>query len=103
VICNRYLDRQKRWPRTIHQVVLQPAQFSSFNAGDPNAIMFPRESNQADWQAWQEICAMCDRPGDDPTGGANAYEAVPTGKPRPAWANASKLAKIIGNTRFYRL
>lgn len=102
VISNRYTDRQKRWPQSVYGVVTERLQFSSFNAGDPNAALFPREGTP-DWQAWLEIAALCDNPGADPTGGANAYEALPDGAPRPSWAQASKMTKQIGRTRFYKI
>ena len=48
VIINRSTDPAKRWPRTIQGVVCQPKQFSSFNVGDPNATLYPKESD-ASW------------------------------------------------------
>ena len=43
MIRNRAEDPKKRWPRTVSGVILEPRQFSSFNAGDPNAVKFPVE------------------------------------------------------------
>jgi hypothetical protein len=58
-----------RWPRVPSEVVLRRAQFSSFNATDPNATLMPHWNNPA----WQECSALVDDPGEDPTGGANHY------------------------------
>jgi spore germination cell wall hydrolase CwlJ-like protein len=43
VILNRVRDL--RWPDTVVGVVTQRWQFSAFNAGDPNALLFPSESD----------------------------------------------------------
>lgn len=103
VIKNRATDMLRRWPRTWYGVVTEAEQFSSFNKKDPNSSLMPKKIMIADWQAWLEISAIVDSPGADPTGGANSYEALPDGEPRPGWAAASKMVKQIGKTRFYKL
>lgn len=40
---NRVSD--PRWPDTYHGVITQRLQFSAFNAGDPNALLFPSETD----------------------------------------------------------
>lgn len=102
VIRNRTTDLRFRWPRRPALVVTQPFQFSSFNHGDPNAALIPKAGG-TDWHAWLDICAMCDAPGGDPTGGANQYEALPDDAPKPGWVAQSSLLVTIGKTRFYRL
>jgi Cell Wall Hydrolase len=99
----------KRWPRTIPGVILQHAQFSSFSAGDPNAVLFPLPPASAaqpspDWIAWgnAQIAVNTDL-GGDPTNGATNYESLPEGAPRPAWADPTKLTATIGPFRFYKL
>jgi len=102
-ITNRSTDMLNRWPKTLYGVVTQPMQFSSFNPTDPNSSKMPSIRNTADWQAWNEICSMCDNPGEDPTQGANQYEALPDGAQRPPWAMQSRMTVQIGRTRFYKL
>jgi Cell Wall Hydrolase len=103
VIRNRANDARNRWPKTLYEVVTQPWQFSSFNKGDANAGLMPHRGIVADWQAWQEICAMCDQPGEDPVDGANSYEALPESAPKPGWANEAQLVRQLGGTRFYKI
>jgi len=101
VIRNRANDPRFRWPRRLADVVLQKYQFSSFNHGDPNASLMPQPG--PDYQAWLEICEMCNAPGPDPTGGANMYEALPPDATQPGWINSAVLVATIDKTRFYRL
>lgn len=103
VIRNRSTDAEHRWPKTIPGVILQPRQFSSFNAGDPNAVLFPVPSNVQDWEAWQDCCDVATMPlTADPTQGANSYESEPAGM-LPRWADPEKITVIIGPFRFYKL
>lgn len=95
VILNRVAD--KRWPDTISDVVLQRAQFSCFNSGDPVAYKFPKANDKA----WKACRAIVEQPGSDPTNGANhycRYDIMP-----PKWADAFKLVARIGDHAFYRL
>lgn len=103
VIVNRCKDLEARWPRVLHRVVLQPYQFSSFNAGDRNAVKFPYDGSGADWLAFEQ-CQMAvleASTGKDPTDGANHYFDVSI--EAPGWAQNDKLVKTIGRLRFYRL
>lgn len=97
VILNRVRD--PRWPNSPAAVVLQPRQFSSFLAGDPNCSRFPLPKDRADWQAWETILGLVLSPGDDPTGGANCYESCPDDK-EPSWAE--DVIARIGPFEFYR-
>jgi N-acetylmuramoyl-L-alanine amidase len=99
VIRNRKAD--SRWPNTMAGVVLQPRQFSSFNAADPNSSKLPAPEDPA----FVECCGIVDSPGlDDPTLGANSYHSFPPGyTPLPSWADPNKLTTRIGAFSFYRL
>lgn len=104
VIHNRSVDPQKRWPRTYPGVIAQRYQFSSFMPGDPNSIKWPINDGSKDWMAWCEIVAMVSTGlGTDPTNGANSYENMPSSKQKPGWADAARITKTIGDTRFYKL
>lgn len=102
-IRNRMTDAARRWPRTAGGVILQPAQFSSFNAGDPNAAKIP-PANDA---AWLECCRVVDAvtvsaSENDPTQGANHYHSLPEQAAWPNWAEPSKQTAIIGRFHFYK-
>ena len=104
VILNRATDAQKRWPTTIPGVILQLKQFSSFNVGDPNAVLFPNPYYIHDWEAFESCQAVVTAPlGGDPTLGANGYESLPEADRKPAWADPAKIVCTIGPFRFYKL
>ncbi len=99
---------------SVVRVVLQPQQFSSFNANDPNAVKFPNEANALDWQAWQEILEMVEDQiadlvglGPDPTQGAVYYETFALAelddiRAKHPWFSVDRLTATIGAVRFYR-
>lgn len=105
VIRNRAADGEYRWPRSTVAVIVQPLQFSSFNANDPNASVWPMPAgNPGAWQAWCDCCNVVTTPMTaDPTEGATNYEAMPEGAARPSWADPAKQTVQIGKTRFYKL
>ena len=113
VILNRASQSPKEgWPATVHAVVVQPWQFSSFNKGDAASVTWPLEKNAADWQAWEEIQQMIDSPLlADPTNSANFYHDKSIEPPYKAWLGPNAtledlLAKKtcdIGALSFYAL
>ncbi len=117
VLRNRTTDSRGRWPKSIAGVVTQHAQFSSFNANDPNVTAWPSPNHPPDWLAWLDCCAVYDTPlTADPTHGANSYHSIPDagytykdsrGKDvtlmPPSWADPSKFTVQIGSTKFYKL
>lgn len=98
VIMNRVSD--PRWPNTVSAVVLQPKQFSAWNAGDPNrdALLSVDESNPVFREALAIAQAAVDGSLDDLTKGANHYfaEYIPT----PGWARDMAGTTTIGVHRF---
>lgn len=104
VLQNRAADPANRWPKTVHQVVVQPHQFSSFNANDPNVTTWPDERHPADWDAWKDCQTVVTTViGADPTSGATNYHSIPPSQPLPAWADPLKITAKIGAFTFYRL
>lgn len=117
VLRNRTEDSRNRWPKTLAAVVTEHAQFSSFNANDPNVTAWPSPTRSSDWLAWLDCCAVYDAPlTADPTDGANSYHSIPdggyiykdgSGKTvtllPPSWADPAKLTVQIGATKFYKL
>jgi hypothetical protein len=88
--------------------ILQPWQFSSFNANDPNSVKFPNPANALDWQAFLECCEIVETPGDDPTAGALFYESfdidekLATARAKDPWFAENKMTIKISAVRFYR-
>jgi hypothetical protein len=108
VINNRMNDPAHRWSRSIPGVILQHAQFSSFNAGDPNAVKFPVPPPtgtfaSADWKAFADCVSVVTAKSDDPTKGANGYESLPVESTKPSWCQPDKITLTLGPFRFYRL
>jgi Cell Wall Hydrolase len=107
VIRNRACDPHKRWRQTISGVILQPKQFSSFNAGSTDAAFpvapEPGQSASPDWVAWQNCLTVVETPLiADNTDGANSYESCAPGE-LPSWANPDHLTCTYGPFRFYKL
>lgn len=103
VIRNRMTDAQKRWPATIGGVILQPRQFSSFNADDPNATKIPPANDTA----WRDCCRVIDAVSvaaaeNDPTHGANHYHSLPVTVAWPSWADEAAQTAVVGTLHFYK-
>ncbi len=112
VIRNRANDPKNRWPKLLAGVVLQPFQFSSFNASDPNVTAWPKYGSHADWLAWLDCNAVYDAPlTADPTNGATHYHDSSIPPPAVAWLGAGHtVADLealktceIGKLSFYRI
>jgi N-acetylmuramoyl-L-alanine amidase len=96
VIKNRVGD--KRWPRDYVSVILQPMQFSSFNANDPNAVQFPR----VDDPQWPSCVMAADDvfSAVEPFTTANHYHVIGLS---PAWRDDAKVVATEGHHVFYCL
>lgn len=117
VIRNRANDPKNRWPKTLAGVVTQHAQFSSFNANDPNVTAWPHPPKvptipNLDWQAWLDAGTVYDAAiGADSTNGATHYHDKSIPPPAVAWLGPGKtVADLealktceIGNLAFYRV
>jgi spore germination cell wall hydrolase CwlJ-like protein len=96
-ISNRVAD--PRWPKDYPGVILQPLQFSSFNANDPNAVQFPK----VDDPAWPDCVAAADETFEDaahPLTTANHYHVIGL---NPAWRDDAKVVATEGHHVFYHL
>ena len=122
---NRMRDTKGRWPRTLTGVALQPTQFSSFNKGDANSLLFPDPKNKLSWASFEKAAAALEfvlygRNLDangvtipavysvDPTKGANHYHDHSITVAQVSWlkteANAAKYrTATIGPFDFYKL
>ena len=100
VIMNRMKDR--RWPKTVAAVCLEPYQFSCWLARDPNRakIIAVSDDDLAPFYSLAtRIMAGLD---EDPTHGSNHYHAANL-KPPPSWADADKGTVRIGSHLFFKL
>jgi N-acetylmuramoyl-L-alanine amidase len=95
VIRNRVDDR--RWPDSYSGVVTQPLQFSCFNAGDPNAVLYPRATDPSWIDAVDAAQVVMS---DGVLTKANHYHVVGL---KPKWADASKAVANEGHHVFYEL
>jgi spore germination cell wall hydrolase CwlJ-like protein len=105
VILNRANDVRRRWPRNVADVVLQPKQFSAFNADDPNAVLWPRDGDDS-WaraqRAADDAVSIVERSAQaHPGHRANHYHA--TSIARPAWAVATEPVHVEQRHAFYEL
>lgn len=97
VIHNRVQSR--RYPSTVREVVLQPWQFSAWNAADPNrAKMLALDETDPAFRAALDIAREVLRGGSaDPTGGALHYHATSVS---PSWAATATGGLQIGKHIF---
>ena len=96
VILNRVRDT--RWPDTVSGVVTQRWQFSAFNAGDPNALLFPHENDPA-WDACVNAADLILQL-PKPITTANHYHVIGI---LPKWADAENVVTREGHHIFYTL
>lgn len=85
------------------QVILKPAQFSSFNPGDPNAVKFPHPENDSSYGS----CLMAAKhvyegTTPDPTGGALYYFDSSMEDHPPSWAKDFVSTVRIGRLHFFK-
>lgn len=100
VIANR--TRDPRWGNSLHDVILQPGQFSPFNkytgfaGGEQGSDRWRRPATEAAYRAADEILSGNYR---DPTGGADHF--VNLSISQPSWANTlTRYGQIGGHTFF---
>lgn len=93
---NRVVD--PRWPETYVGVITQPWQFSAFNRNDPNALLFPSETDPA----WADCVAVAQEviTTPRPYTFANHYHTVEVS---PPWRDDAKVVAREGRHVFYRL
>lgn len=95
----------------VKSVILQPWQFSCFNANDPNSSKLLEAPYRDGGSAWNECVAVCAAALDglvsDPTNDADHYHSYgltdyALGK-WPSWAKVGRECAVLGRFRFYRL
>lgn len=95
--------------RSVRDNILQPGAFDSFSVGDPNASVYPSESDgPLDRVAWQDCVKAAYSTEFDPTGNAVFYFSRPLLEPPRkqdgtcAWGDVVHSA-TLGSLQFYRL
>lgn len=106
VIFNRAADRRWRGQGGLAAICLQPAQFSCWNAADPNrqkcldvTTADPQFQLAINTVSQVDASRRQSPPGTDPTLGATHYHAVGV---LPAWALVGERTVTIGQHIFYR-
>ena len=89
------------WGHDWVSVILKPEQYSSFNAGDPNAVKFPT----ADFQDWMDCLKVASDvyagKASDPTSGATSYYDISIAPPK--WTASMVMTVRSGRLVFYKL
>lgn len=95
----------KRWPKSVHDVVLQAWQFSWTNPSDPNRMRMDEISWDDPFfvEAHKAACAAFYKLVADPTNGANHYLNPNVVKSLPDWYHKGKLTATIGAHEFFKL
>jgi len=99
VILNRVFD--KRWPNTIIEVCLQPAQFSCWNMGTSRLFLIATVDTQSSSYIECESATMdltINRRFFDPIMGATHFHAINV---MPKWAKDKKPVYVIARHMFY--
>lgn len=102
VIHNRAHDAKHRWPRHVVDVVTQRWQFSAFNKDDPNALLFPKAREAAQWEhamrAYDERALFTEVA--DALARMNHYHTTAIA---PKWAEGHRPLLTVGHHHFYAL
>lgn len=91
------------WGDTIPGVILKPFQFSSFNANDVNANLWPQDSDTSWIDARAVAYTVNANADEDLTDGATYYHDLSVGFPKAwGWPSAYINTINIGRLNFYR-
>jgi spore germination cell wall hydrolase CwlJ-like protein len=81
--------------------VLKPWAFSSFMAGDPNALKYPPETARS-WKESQRAVSEGMKSDQDPTCGAVFYFSDPIKSPPQSWGKV-QISAVIGGLTFCKI
>jgi len=97
------------WGKDWHSVITAHLQYSSFNAGDPNAVKYP-QAEDPQWKAAVDVANTVYNGGataaacPDPTNGSTHYYDRSLDENPPSWAKSPEMTHVsdIGPFHFYR-
>lgn len=88
--------------KTYFEVVTKRAQFSSFNLGEPNSIIFGSPDDVAWQESVQAATGIMQSTRLDPTAGSTFYYDKSMDSDPPIWAKDYTHTVDIGNFHFFR-
>jgi N-acetylmuramoyl-L-alanine amidase len=101
------VEQPRWWGTSYWSVILKPWQFSCFNENDPNATLWPTETDPSWLDSLAVANAVIVNPplSPDPTGGAVSYFDVSLDNDPPSWATDGSMVKSFdsGRLHFYKL
>lgn len=97
------VSRPGWWGKTIHEAILKPFQYSSFNEDDPNNIWPVKEEDQESWKACQKAAQDAIGGVMDPSDGATHFHPDYVEFPK-GWGDPSKFERTLffGKHYFYK-
>lgn len=98
---NRVLS-PRWWGTTWTDVILCPEQYSSFNAGDPNATKFPTSTDSVIGTCYSIASAVYNGAADT-VDGAQSYFDLSLADDPPSWAESMTFVCQVGAFKFYRV
>jgi hypothetical protein len=103
VIRNRVYGATKWWGTDWHSVILHPWQFSSFNEHDPNAALWPSDTDTSFSDVCQQATPVYLGTSEDITQGALFYHDMSMGWPA-AWGKESDYVQTlaVGRLLFFK-
>jgi spore germination cell wall hydrolase CwlJ-like protein len=97
------VDKPGWWGTDYRSVILKPWQYSSFNAGDPNSIKFPDETDSVWLQCLENASLVINGNCPDNTDGAQSYFDKSLDNNPPKWAATMTHTLDIGRLHFYKV
>jgi hypothetical protein len=103
VIRNRVYSNVHWWGDDWHSVILHPYQFSSFNVSDPNASVWPVDTDPVWADCGQACIPVFSGIDSDLTAGALYYHDISMGWPH-AWGNPADYEQTlaVGRLLFFK-
>jgi N-acetylmuramoyl-L-alanine amidase len=92
------------WGHDYHSVILDPYQYSSFNASDPNSKKWPNDEDPNWLESLEAASLIINGNTTDTTSGATSYFDKSLDDNPPKWASSAEMSKLrtIGSMHFYK-
>lgn len=97
------VDNPRWWGRDWLSVITCKYQYSSFNQGDPNNVIWPKSWDDPQWIECCEVAlGVIAKTIPDPTGGADSYYDKSLDVHPPSWTTGKTATLITNFFRFYK-